>query len=52
MSSRHPDQELIEQRLAAFQTAWNKGSVEDIMSFMADDVSISDYGLPPFLSPT
>jgi hypothetical protein len=44
MASSHPDQDVIENRLAVYEAAWKKRSVDEIMSFMADDVSISNYG--------
>jgi hypothetical protein len=44
MASHHSDQELIDKRLAAYEAVWKKGSVDEILSFMAEDVSISDFG--------
>jgi ketosteroid isomerase-like protein len=50
MESANADQEQIQKRLAEYEAAWKNGSVEDLMAFMADDVSISDFGpSPPFL---
>ena len=50
MDSQHPDQKLIEKRQAEYEAAWQNQSIERVMSFMADDVSVSDFGSSSFFS--
>ena len=44
MAAIHPDKELIEERIAAIEAALEKGAVDEYMEFMADEISVSDFG--------
>jgi len=48
METNHPDQGQTGKHLKEYEAAWKNCSVEDILSFMAEDVSVSDYGASPF----
>ena len=44
MASSHPDQDLITERQAKYEKAYNAADVDTILSFMSEDIEFCDYG--------
>jgi hypothetical protein len=47
MAASHPDKELITERQAENEKAYNAADVDTILSFMSEDIGFCDYGTSP-----
>ena len=47
MASSHADQELITERQAKYEKAYNAADVDNILSFMSEGIEFCDYSNSP-----